>query len=102
MYNWFSRNLGDAMLAGTALEQLKEQFAARYANSGHESDAAIFMRHESEGRLHCEVKVYFSPATADLAKACAATPCGKPFADGLGLLAGSEASWPRLFPGHGD
>jgi len=56
------------------------------------------MRHESEGRLHCEVRVYFSPAAADVAKAVGAIACKKPASNGLSLLAGPDESWSVLFP----
>ena len=98
MNYWFTSNLGDAMLAGEPLEHIKELFLAEYESSHHSSEPALFIRHESEGRLHCEVKVYFSPAAVIVAKAVNATPCNKPCPDGLSLLAGSEESWSVLFP----
>ena len=48
--------------------------------------------------LHCEVMVYFSPATMEVAKAFDAQPCAKPARAGLGLLAGDTRSWSVLFP----
>ncbi len=101
MNGWFTSNLGDAMLAGESLEHIKEIFLAEYATSDTLKERALFFRHESEGRLHCEVIVYFSPATLRVAKAVHATPCNKPTAKGLGLLAGSEQSWAVLFPEKG-
>ncbi len=95
---WFTSNLGDAMLAGESLEHIKETFLAEYAANDSVKERALFFRHESEGRLHCEVIVYFSPATVRVAKAINAIPCNKPSANGLGLLAGSEQSWAVLFP----
>jgi hypothetical protein len=59
---------------------------------------AVFTRVESEGRLHCEVIAYFSPATADVAKKFNTEPCGKPVRTGLVLLAGDERGWSVLFP----
>ncbi len=59
---------------------------------------AVLTRPESEGRLHCEVIAYFSPAAADIAKAFDAEPCEKPARAGLGLLIGDESSWSVLFP----
>ena len=85
------------MFAGEALEQIKALFLAEYKNDNSSKDQALFLRHESEGRLHCEVKVYFSPATSIIAKEVNATPCNKPHSDGLDLLAGSEESWSVLF-----
>ena len=58
---------------------------------------AIFIRHESEGRLHCKVNAYFSPAAGAVAEAVGARPCSKPAPDGLGLLAGAKESWALLF-----
>lgn len=95
---WFTKNLGDAMLAGEALEHIKEFFLLEYGTDNNSKKQAIFIRHESEGRLHCEVKAYFSPATSVVAWAVNATPCNRPCADGLSLLAGSEEAKSILFP----
>lgn len=75
MNPWFCTNLGDAMLAGEALGPIQELFWAEYQTAACPADMAIFQRHESEGRLHCELKLFFSPATAAVAQACAATAC---------------------------
>ncbi|WP_205747820.1 hypothetical protein [Desulforhopalus sp. IMCC35007] len=91
-------NLGDAMLAEEPLEHIKELFLTAYKTNDNRRELALFIRHESEGRLHCEVKVYFSPATAIVAKTVNAVPCIKPSSNGLGLLVGSENSWSVLFP----
>ena len=98
MRNWFLKNLGDAMLAGDQQDRIKQLFlsANSDANSPKEMDA--FIRHESEGRLHCEVKIYFSPMSIDVAREVNAEPCEKPSPDGLSLLAGSPDSWMVLFP----
>lgn len=95
---WFSKSLGDGMLAYEPQCELEELFLSMYAQVGSPKDMAVFMRHESDGRLHCEVKVYFSPASLSVAKAVNAQPCQKPSSDGLSLLAGAEASWSLLFP----
>jgi hypothetical protein len=95
---WFTKNLGDAMLAGESLEQIKTLFLSAYEKSGNAKEMALFVRHESEGRLHCEVKIYFPPAAAFVAEAVDAIPCKKPSPDSLDLLAGSEASWSVFFP----
>jgi hypothetical protein len=98
---WFTRNLGDAMFAGESIDQIKAIFLTEYEKAGCSEEMAIFIRHESEGRLQCEVRVYFSPASIIVAKAVDATPCKKPFSDGMSLLAGAEASWSILFPEKG-
>ncbi len=98
---WFTRNLGDAMLAGESLDYIKTLFLSEYEKTNRSKEMAVFVRYESEGRLHCEVKVYFSPASVIVAKAVDAIPCKKPSSDGLGLLVGSEVSRSVLFPGNG-
>ncbi|MDD5395425.1 MAG: hypothetical protein PHE17_20570 [Thiothrix sp.] len=100
MGTWFTKNLGDATLAHPALEQLQGLFRETYGLDGYANDTAIFTRHESEGRLHCEVKAYFSPAAISIANAVGAAPCRKPIPTDLGLLMGSDAAWPALFPEH--
>jgi len=98
MSTWFTSNLGDAMLAVESLDQIKALFLSEYKKSHMSKEMAIFFRHESEGRLHCEVKVYFSPETIIVAEAVDAIPCNKPVSNDLGLLAGSEESWSVFFP----
>jgi len=98
MSAWFTSNLGDAMLAGESLDHIRALFMATDESAGGSKDRAVFIRHESEGRLHCEVKIYFSPAAADVAKAVGAEVCKKPSPVGLGLLAGAEESLAVLFP----
>ncbi len=98
MSAWFTSNLGDAMWAEESLDQIKALFLPAYEKANRPQEMAVFVRHESEGRLHCEVNVYFSPATVAVAKAVGATPCSKPSPSGLGLLAGAEDSWAIFFP----
>jgi len=90
---WFTVNLGDAMLAEESLDRIRTLFVSEYEKADRSEDMAVFFRHESVGRLHCEVKVYFSPAVWTVAKAVGASPCNKPSSEGLGLLVGSEAAW---------
>ena len=98
MSTWFTKNLGDAMFAEDALELIKATFLAEYAKENQPAEMAIFIRHESEGRLHCEVRLYFSPASVAVATAVDAITCARPSPDDLGLLVGSEDAWSRLFP----
>ncbi|MCG6932518.1 MAG: hypothetical protein LJE57_02670 [Gallionella sp.] len=90
---WFAKNLGDAMLATEALDQIRSTYAAVYEEAGARLSAAVFIRHESEGRLHCEVMAYFSPEAFRLAEAFDAVPCRKPSPGDLSLHAGPEDCW---------
>jgi len=98
MKTWFSKSLGDGILAAEPLGHLEELFMSMYAKAGSPGEMAAFIRHESEGRLHCEVMVYFSPASLAVAREVDAEPCERPSPDGLSLFAGSKDSWPVLFP----
>lgn len=95
---WFTCNLGDAMLAGDSLEKIRASFPPRGDCLDEGGDMAVFVRHESEGRLHCEVHVYFSPAAAGLARVFGASACTRPSPLDLALLAGPESAWETLFP----
>jgi hypothetical protein len=100
MSSWFRKDLGDAMMAFEPLGQIEALFQSAYGVGTPPRDVAVFVRHNSEGHLHCRVEVFFSPASAVLAKEMDADPCDQPSIDGLGLLVGSENSWSVLFPEH--
>jgi len=78
--------------------EIEEAFVDALAAAGSPLEMAVFTRPESEGRLHCEVMAYFSPAAREVAEAFDAEPCGKPARAGLGLLVGMEECWSVLFP----
>jgi hypothetical protein len=86
--SWSVCNLGDAMLAQDALAEIQRRFDEAYRDAGQPQEMGLFIRHVSDGRLHCEVLVYFSPGAAEVARECGARPCAPPQRDGLGLLAG--------------
>lgn len=98
MKNWFQINLGDAMLAFDQQELIKELLLSAGKLATRPGELAAFIRHESEGRLHCEVKVYLSPVSTEVARAVNAQPCERPRPDDLSLLAGTVESWDILFP----
>ena len=98
MTGWFAKSLGDPLTAGEPLSRIEALFRSEYAKTGGPRNMALFTRLESEGRLHCEVRAYFSPASAAVARAVDADPCDRPAADGLSLLAGAPAAWRALFP----
>ena len=98
MKSWYRVSLGDGMMAPLPTAEIEQAFLQVFAASGNLPEMAVFTRPESEGRLHCEVIAYFSPAAQELAEAFEAEPCEKPARVGLGLLAGGEESWSALFP----
>jgi len=95
--DWFSKHLGDPVMAQQRIGELEARCSEVLGQSNRPGDMAVFIRHESEGRLHCEVMVYFSPASGSLAREFGAEPCQRPSPNGLGLLAGSEDAWAVLF-----
>ncbi|EGG98343.1 hypothetical protein imdm_124 [gamma proteobacterium IMCC2047] len=98
MLSWRVLNLGDAWLADTALQRVKAGCQQVYADTPYCGPLAVFFRHESEGGLHCELKVYFSPEASVLAEQFGATACAQPARSGLGLLFGSAQAATVLFP----
>lgn len=95
MATWMRCNLGEATLAAEKLD-----FVTELLENGPPGEdgvtAAAFVRHESEGRLHCEVWVYFTPGAAAVAGALGAAPCPPPAVGGLSLLAGAPDAWTIL------
>lgn len=98
MKSWYSLSLGDGMIASMPSAEIEDAFLKAFTAAGSPAEMAVFTRPESEGRLHCEVIAYFSPAARDVAKAFDAEPCERPARAGLGLLAGAETAWSVLFP----
>ncbi|MGE5249366.1 MAG: hypothetical protein ACM3QS_04045, partial [Bacteroidota bacterium] len=88
MNTWFCLPLGDGLTAPGTSDEILAAFRPAFAAAGNPADMAIFTRYDSEGRLHCEVTAFFSPAAASVAQILGARPCAKPAREGLGLLAG--------------
>lgn len=93
---WRCANLGDALLAAEASERIAADFLHHYA--GTDVPRAIVSRHESQGRLHCELLVYFSPACRDLALQWRGRACPAPGLAGSSLVACSGGQWPDIYP----
>jgi hypothetical protein len=99
MNSWYSVSLGDGTWAPVVSAQIEEAFQAQYNQAGRPVEMAVFTRRENEGRLHCEVIAYFSPAAGPLASSFDAQPCAKPSREGLDLLVGDPGCWATIFPG---
>jgi hypothetical protein len=93
---WYSKDLGDALMAHLELAQIAAAGHAALAERPGLEDFAVFMRHSSEGRLQCAVTVYFTPAAGALASQHQAMRCRIPDRDGLELLCGDADSWRLL------
>lgn len=83
METWFRLDLGDALLAQTELERLRQ---ALPDVSGH-ADDWIYVSHEAPGSLHCHLIVWFPPAAAGLGRRFGAEPSPSPDRNGLERLA---------------
>ena len=94
---WYTKEIGDGITASISSDEIKDAFSRVFQAEDTPPEMAVFTRLESEGRLHCEVIAYFSPAALELAKAFDARPCGKPSRTGLELLAGDQQTWSVLF-----
>ena len=99
MTDWYCRNLGDALMAHADLGRIEQRFRADHMSAGCPSNMALFIRHVSEGQLHCDVILYFTPAAAGLAAWAEAEACPPPDTAGLGLFVGPEEAWSALFLG---
>jgi hypothetical protein len=95
---WHRLSLGDGIVASYFSAEVEESFRKSFLAEGRPSTMAVFTRPESEGRLHCEVVAYFSPAAREVAVAFDARPCTRPERPGLNLLAGEDRCWQELFP----
>jgi hypothetical protein len=98
MDNWYSKQLGDGMMAPVPSAEIEKIFLSLFESVGRPLDMAVFTRYASEGRLHCDVTAYFSPAATEVAKVFDAQPCAKPVRAELGLLVGDKQAWSVLFP----
>jgi hypothetical protein len=101
MEPWYSKELGDGIMASMPSDEIEQTFQRLFDAAGKPLNMAVFTRLESEGRLHCEMTAYFSPAAKEVALAVEAQPCEKPTRAGLGLLAGDKLAWSVLFPESG-
>jgi len=97
MAAWFAKSMGDAMLAWDSLNRIETLYTSLYGEADGCCNIAVFIRHESEGRLHCEVMAYFSPDAFLLAAALDAAPCSRPLKHDLSLHVGPEDCWQKLF-----
>lgn len=97
MTRWHTLELGDAVTAQVPLQRIREAYDEEFPRDRRPPDAAVFVRYESEGRLHCEAVVYLAPAAVALSQLLGARPCVRPARAGLDLVAGDERCWDAIF-----
>lgn len=97
MTQWYSKELGDGMMAYLPLDAIEAEFKPRFKAAGKPDTMAVFKRHELGSGLFCDVTAFFSPAAAEVAKACDAEPCHPPHGDDITLVFGNTNCWTALF-----
>jgi hypothetical protein len=85
---WYRLNLGAADLANAA--RTAASVDAAWREAGCPASLAAYTRHESDGRLHCDLVVYFTPDSDLVARELGARPCPDPGPYDLTLLAGGS------------
>lgn len=95
------------MMAYDQQDCITQLLVSTFAEAGSPNEMAAFIRHEAEGRLHCEVKIYLSPMSATIVndviakeitnKDIKTIPCEQPSSDSLSMIAGKPEAWQTLF-----
>ena len=94
--SWYSKELGNGMVAQEPTNNIMEAFLPVFAAKGSPVEMAVFSHYDRHADV---VTVYFSPAAKELAERFSATSCEKPtFRDGTGLLVGDQSAIQVLFP----
>lgn len=89
MHSWLKLNLGDAMLAGDALAELKTRLTTVYDNEGQPNSMVALYRHESSG-LHCNLVVYLTAPFQQAAGLENTVICQTPALADSGFLSGNR------------
>lgn len=85
---WYRLDLGDALVAAPRQHEIEQHVARARSDSVDPEELALYAMWLSEGRLHCELRLYFTPAAATVARACGAVPCAPPDPGALSRIAG--------------
>ncbi|GAA5141000.1 hypothetical protein [Thalassotalea piscium] len=86
---WYAINLGDAILATTALYELQDQLDKVYQDSDRCEAMQAYYRYES-GNTHCKVNVYLTAHFQQALCVKGALPCMAPLYSDLTFLAGNK------------
>ncbi|WP_206485836.1 hypothetical protein [Thalassotalea sp. G2M2-11] len=97
MNTWWVINLGDAMLADAKLAKIESVLIFAVARANTPDKMAAFLRYETEGGLHCKLKLYLSPLFGEIAQPLDAKPCTQPDVNDLSLFIGHQQALRTLF-----
>lgn len=87
---WYRLELGPADFADNERISVSKAVEQAWHDAGRPAGLTAYYRHESEGRLHCTLVVYFHPTAEAVAKRLGARPCPDPGPWDLGHLAGAS------------
>jgi len=51
---WYAKDLGDGLTASEPMDEIEALFRIEHIRSGRPAEMAVFISHQSEGRLHCD------------------------------------------------
>jgi hypothetical protein len=94
MLSWFSKNLGNGVVALGPTQDIMNAFTPLFAAAGLPIDMALFSGHDERRNII----IYFSPGASKLANICGAQPCEKPGREDLALLVGHSGAWEHFDP----
>ena len=85
---WFSVNLGDALISQPTLIAHQRRLNKIYEEAGCPENLVAVFRHESQ-ELHCQTRLFLTSEFQQLAMLDDAVACGKPGWDNISYLAGN-------------
>ncbi|TOQ86985.1 hypothetical protein CGG85_23365 [Vibrio parahaemolyticus] len=85
---WFSVNLGDALISQSILSEYQCHLTKVYEQAGSPECLVAVFRHESQD-LHCHTKLFLTSEFQQLAMLDGAVRCAKPSFDNSSYLAGN-------------
>jgi hypothetical protein len=94
MLSWFSKNLGDGVVAFAPTQDIMNAFTPLFAAAGLPINMAFFSGHDERRNII----IYFSPGASKLANMCDAQPCEKPGRGDLALLVGHSGALEHFYP----
>lgn len=95
MTQWYSINMGDALLAQPRLSELEHHLTELYEQADERAHLAACYRHENHG-MHCHLVVFITAGFQALARLEGATRCNPPDPADISFLAGDQGCLERF------